>query len=330
MRRRETCVVSITDSNGEVGWSFTLTRDGPVREIVEQLVAPIYVGSDLDDLEGTYRRALARSYPVISSGIGLRALSLVDLAAHDLVARQRATSILGVAGLVPASVPVSAIVGYPPSAGPARVEDEIREWSGVGITRFKLPVGASPQLTRDRVAAALDAARGGSVSLDLAWTMGTVSEAASFIETLPTGLACVEDPLPPGPARELAELRKVITVPLAAGDDRGGPDYPDALLSSDAVDIVRVDATCMGGVTGLRRICALVAAAGKVISPHMNARVHMQVLQLLGCADVPVEISRSGAMVDPYEESLGQLLISAGRCRQPEGTVGFGRLTVNP
>ena len=49
----------------------------------------------------------------------------------------------------------------------------------------------------------------------------------------------------------MAELRaRSGGTPIAMGDEQGGSYYPEALLLRQAVDVVRIDLTCMGGITG--------------------------------------------------------------------------------
>ena len=57
----------------------------------------------------------------------------------------------------------------------------------------------------------------------------------------------------PGDAGKLRQLRERTDVPIAQGDEQGGSYYPEALILAEAVDVVRLDLTCMGGITAGRR-----------------------------------------------------------------------------
>ena len=117
-----------------------------------------------------------------------------------------------------------------------------------------------------------------------------------------------------------------MTVPIAMGDEQGGSYYPEALLRADAVDVVRIDLTCMGGITGGRQVIDRCVQAGVEFAPHMFAHVHSQVFAALGFSDVPVEWGVPWTGVDPYADSLAQPVIADGKMAAlPEGP-GFGAL----
>ena len=83
MRTREFVVVRITLDSGVEGWAFTLSRDGAVAEHIRKTLRNIYVGTLSKDVESTFRVAQRRSLASHSAGVGLRALSLADLALWD-------------------------------------------------------------------------------------------------------------------------------------------------------------------------------------------------------------------------------------------------------
>ena len=87
MKDREFAVVRITTDKGVEGWAFTLTRDGAAAEQIRKAIAPVYVGTDIADREKTFKVAKGRTYGSHSAGIGLRALSLMDLACWDIAAK---------------------------------------------------------------------------------------------------------------------------------------------------------------------------------------------------------------------------------------------------
>src|SRR4029077_4278466 len=87
MKQREFAVVRLGTQSGHAGWAFTLTRDGVVAEPIRKMIRLVYIGTDDADRSRTYRTAWRRSLASHCGGIGLRALSLVDLAAWDVAAR---------------------------------------------------------------------------------------------------------------------------------------------------------------------------------------------------------------------------------------------------
>jgi len=147
---------------------------------------------------------------------------------------------------------------------------------------------------------------------------------AELIEDL--GLGWIEDVIPPGDALALRQIKDRIPMDLAMGDEQGGSYYPQALIRDNAVDLVRVDLTCMGGITGGRRIVDECLAAGIAFAPHMFAHVHSQVFSAWGHTAVPIEWGVPWTGVDPYADSLAAVHLKDGLMAPlPEGA-GFGPL----
>ena len=125
----------------------------------------------------------------------------------------------------------------------------------------------------------------------------------------------------------MADLRARTKTPIAMGDEQGGIYYPEALIAKSAVDVVRIDLTCMGGITGGRRIVDECLKAKVGFSAHMFAHVHSQVFGAWGFEDVPIEWGVPWTGVDPYADSLEQPKIgSNGRMEPLSEKPGFGEL----
>jgi L-alanine-DL-glutamate epimerase-like enolase superfamily enzyme len=326
MTHRDFVVVRVRTSEGVDGWAFTLTRDAPIAALVARSVAGRYVGRAIDEPADAFGTAQRSNLATLSSGAGLRALSVVDLALWDALGRTRGESVARLLGAAPSPMPVTAIVGYPPTMDAEGVAAQVGELFAAGWRRFKLPMGATVELSYARLAAAAGAAPGAVVSTDAAWVFRELDEAIAFARGLPVRLGWLEDVFAPGDAATLAALRAAVDVPIAMGDEQGGSYYPDALLAADAVDVVRVDATCMGGVTGARRIVERCRQAGVAFAPHMFAHVHSQIFSGLGHADVPVEWGVPWTGVDPYADSLRQPVVRDGLMDPLPEEPGFGPL----
>lgn len=329
IRHREFALVRVEGESGKVGYSFSLTRDGPVASIVRRSVAPKYVGRCVDDVELLLDAALSSNIATLSTGVGFRALSLVDLATWDLAAKSAGVPIARFLGGDVSSMPATAIIGYPPTIDGRAVQSQVEELYRRGWRRFKLPISADHDLARERARAAAGVADDIVLSMDAAWLFRDVSTAAAFVRSLGVKLTWFEDVFRPGDAQTVADLRRAIDTPIAMGDDQGGAYYPEALLERGAVDIVRTDLTCMGGLTRLPSLLRTIGAAKADFAPHMFAHVHAPVLSALGHREAPIEWGVPGTGVDPWADSLPQPTIRDGRMDPlPEGP-GFGTL-VNP
>ena len=205
---------------------------------------------------------------------------------------------------------------------------QVRELARAGWNRFKAPIAPTFESSAARLRAARAAAPESWLGCDGAWMFDDVDKAAEFARSIEdVKLGWFEDVFPPGDALQLAELRSKIETPIAMGDEQGGSYYPQALIMAKAVDVVRVDLTCMGGITGARRIVDECLAAGMRFSAHMFAHVHSQVFSGWGFTDVPIEWGVPWTGVDPYADSLAQPVIGAdGLMRPLPQSAGFGAM----
>lgn len=332
MKHREFALVRVLGSSGRAGFAFTLTREGPVAAAVAQAVRHQYVGeSVLEPADATrlFDRCQASNVATLSSGTGLRALSIVDLALHDLLARSAGLSVARYLGREPRPLPATAIIGYPPAAmDAAAVQEQVRQLSAAGWRRFKIPIALPFEYGRERVLAAREAAGADAwIGLDAAWVFRSVDEALTFLRSVADAeLGWFEDVFPPGDAGIVAALRKQAGgTAIAMGDDQGGSYYPEALLMQRAVDVVRLDLTCMGGISRAPALLELCDRAGVACSPHMFAHVHSQVFAGYG-RDVPIEWGVPGTGVDQFADSLMQPTIVDGRMQPLHDEPGFGTL----
>ena len=329
MHTREFALVRVRTAAGVDGYAYTLTRDGAVAEQIRKTIARVYVGTEVGDRERTFTVAWRRSLASHAAGLGLRALSIVDLACWDAAARLAERSIADLLGGRNAPMPATAIIGYPPGTmGPEETGAQTAELYAAGWRRFKAPIAATPERSAERLRAARAAAPDAWLGMDAAWVYEDVDTAASFIESIPdVRLGWFEDVFPPGDAGLLRRLRERIDVPIAMGDEQGGSYYPEALIAAGAVDVIRVDLTCMGGITRGRRVIDQVLEAGLAFAPHMFPHVHSQVLAGLGHTDVPIEWGIPFTGVHPMDDPLPQPTILPGGAMAalPE-TPGVGHL----
>jgi L-alanine-DL-glutamate epimerase-like enolase superfamily enzyme len=329
MHTREFALVRVRTDAGSDGYSYTLTRDGAVAEQIRKTIARIYVDSELAERERTYTIAWRRSLASHAAGIGLRALSIVDLACWDAAAKVADRSIADLLGGSNAPMPAAAIIGYPPGTmGPEETAAQTAELYTGGWRRFKAPIAATPERTAARLRAARAVAPDAWLGMDAAWVYEDVDVAAAFIDSIPdVGLGWFEDVFPPGDAGILRRLRDRIDVPIAQGDEQGGIYYPEALIAAEAVDVIRVDLTCMGGITGGRRVIDQVLDAGLAFAPHMFPHVHSQVMAGLGHTGVPIEWGIPFTGVHPMDDPLPQPVIDVdGRMIALPEAPGFGHL----
>ncbi len=97
-------------------------------------------------------------------------------------------------------------------------------------------------------------------------------------------------------------------------------------MSEDIEVVVRLDATCAGGITGLRPIVERVRRAGKGLSFHVYAAFHAQIAAGLGAEDAWIEWSLPRTLVDVVTESQPLPAFEGGRMRTDHDHAGLGRM----
>lgn len=301
IRARGFCVATVELEDGTVGTSFALDRGAPVSEAINTLIAKPYQELFDGDPLKTWDQLLRQASPALSAGAALRGFSLVDLAAHDAIARYEEKTVVARYGGVKKNLSQWAVIGYPPSRGPEEIAWEVKAAVDAGAVGVKLPVGRTPELTRDRLIAALDT-KLCPVSTDLAWSCRTPADAMKIVGGL--DLAWVEDPFIPGSLDELRALRSLLDVPLASGDDEGHLYHPQAFIETGAVDMLRMDATCQGGLSRLLLLNDYMANSGLSISWHVYDAWHSQIAALIDSPTFSIEYSAPGASVDPLAEMI--------------------------
>jgi L-alanine-DL-glutamate epimerase-like enolase superfamily enzyme len=328
MKWREFVAVRIDADNGASGFSYGLTREGPVEAIVAKSIAPRYIGTSVDDIEATFYDTLWSNHAVHQGAIGMRALSVVDLAAWDLKARIAGVPVGKLAGdhYPGRDQPATAIVAYPPSMPPEYVFNQVTELRAQGWRRFKVPIAPTEEATIARLEAARAAAPDDWVGYDGNMVYRSAEQVIEFEKKVRhLKLGWIEDMVPPGDARLVKRIHDGIETPLAMGDEQGGAYFPSALVDAGAVDVVRLDATTDGGVTMLKKTVQDCIARGQTISPHMFPHVHSQLFSAWDI-EVPIEWGVRGTGVHPMDDALVQPVIVDGMMKPLPEAPGFGRL----
>jgi len=327
MRHREFALARVDSESGLRGFAYCLTRDGPLGALVARTIAPAYTGESVDDPERLFFKALWMNNAVHAAGLGMRALSVVDLAAWDLAAKAAGRSISAQLGGGRPRMPVTGIVGYPPSISPAETVAQIEALWAKGWRRFKLAIAPTHDASIARLRAAREAFPDAWLGIDANFLHKTADDAIAFGRRLDgLNIGWFEDIVPPGDAALVAEIRAGIKTPVAMGDEQGGSYHPQALLKFDAVDVCRVDTTTNGGITRIRPIAKTIKEAGKKLAPHMFPHIHSQVLGALGYVDSPIEWGIPGTGVHPMDDSLAQPKVRDGLMDPLPELPGFGTL----
>ncbi len=302
-----------------------ITRGGSVvKAIIEDHLRIILVGSDPREVELLWDQMFRATLPYGRKGVPVMALSAVDLALWDLLAKwmgQPLYQVLG--GAMRDSLPV-----YATHPDPASMASE-------GYVGAKIPMPCGPadgkaglQTNLDHVAEVRQAI---GPDLDLmvdcwmSWDLQYTLEFARAAE--PYRLRWIEEPLPPDDYEGYSELRRRVTsTQIAAGEHEYTRWGFRELLSRGCVDVVQPDVAWSGGISEVRRVAAMAAAYNVLVVPHNGVMQPWATHLMLASPNCP--LAEYVVFYGPNDQApppvmLGELHPDRGRVR-PSDAPGVG------
>lgn len=295
LAERQFLIVEVRDGDGAagIGYSYAGTIGGwLLAEAVTEVLAPVVLGADAEDLPELWRRMYQESLLIGRRGAVLRAISAVDIALWDLRAKrcgQPLAELLG--GSIARPLPAYASGGYyRPDDGPpaVAVTDEIAANRELGFRDHKIKVGGlSVAEDAQRVAAAIEAIGSrGRLALDANNAYPTVAEALRALREFeraadPDGLWWFEEPLSPENVTGHAELAATAETPIATGEIHQTRWDFARLIEARAADIVQPDVGVVGGISEYLRIAHTAESFDVPVAPHWHANLHAQLAAAL-------------------------------------------------
>ena len=309
---RAALLVELGTDDGEVGIGESAIYGGPasvVETMIHDELAPRILGEDPTRPEWLWQVMTGRSHQHGDGGVLPAAISGLDIAMWDLLAREAGLPLYRVLGGYRDQVRAYASAGfYAEGKDAGGLADEVRGYVEAGFQHVKIKVGrttdtpvnplvhmeapdfATVTFAEDlrRVAAVRKAVGDDThimVDANNAWTKPTALEAGREFERL--GVHWFEEPVPTDDRQGSAALAAAIDVPIAGYETRTGLAGFRDLINDRAVDIVQPDAIWSGGITACRRIAALAAAAGLPCVPHVFSTAVSLAANLHFIASIP-------------------------------------------
>lgn len=244
---------------------FTLE---PLRSLVESLGAMI-AGDSLVPFE-IERKLRARLTLLGSQNLAGMALSGVEIAVWDAVARAQELPLVALLGGRPGRVPAynSNGLGIMP---PAEAAAEACELVAEGFRAVKIRLGRQSPSEDLAAARAVRQAIGADVALMSDFNQFlTVREAIERGRMLDgEGLAWIEEPVRADDLAGCARVAAELQTPIQMGENFSGPFQMREALEMRASDLVMPDLQRIGGVSGWLRAAALAQAFGIEMSSHL-------------------------------------------------------------
>lgn len=268
-------VVELELDDGTVGIGNAALAPHAVKTTIDTYLRPLLIGADPMDSEYLWQSMYRRTLPFGRKGIGMTAISAVDLAIWDAkgkVLGQPVFKLLG--GRTKAKVPVYASRLY---AQPLdTLFAEARAYADQGFGAVKLRFGWGPkdglagmQKNLDLVTTTREAV-GDSVDIMadcyMGWTMEYARRMLRLLE--PFNMRWVEEPVISDDLAGYADLRALGHVAIAGGEHEYTLHGFRQALDLRAFDIAQFDVNRVGGITAAKKICDLCEAHDVTVIPH--------------------------------------------------------------
>jgi L-alanine-DL-glutamate epimerase-like enolase superfamily enzyme len=272
----ETLVVEVVDADGRSGfgeapqvWQVTGASIAGSRSCVEEMLAPLIIGRDADDL-------VARCAEVSRAVAGNEAAKgAVDGALHDLAARRLGVPLVRLLGgstrRVPTDVTLSAGDAHDlAGAAKQRVAD------GFDVLKLKVGTDAAGDLARvGAVRAAVGAGPRIRLDANQGWTPREAVRIIRGIEDAGLDVELVEQPVPRWDLDGLAWVSDRVDVPILADETVFGVRDLVEVIRRRAADMVNVKLAKSGGIGPARTLLELAAAhgMGTIVGSMMESQV---------------------------------------------------------
>jgi L-talarate/galactarate dehydratase len=265
------------------------------RELGEHLI-----GMSVLEPEAAWDRLARRGDWVGPGGLLHCALAPLDIAVWDANGKTLGQPVHRLLGGFRDRLPTYASDGLWYSLSPTDLAASAKRHVDGGFSAIKLRLGreATPELEVRRVQAVREAVGPDvriMVDANESWSQTRARRAGQALQD--AGIAWLEDPVHHLDIAALAELRRQLQVPIAAGEHVYHLDGFRTLLEARAVDVVILDLARVGGVTPWRKIAALAQAHRVAVCGHVVPEIQVHLL-----AAVP-----NGHMVEYVPRSAGIL-----------------------
>ena len=268
-------VVEVEADNGLVGYGNVALAPRISKQIVDQYLKPLVLGQDPWDCEYLNQRMGRATHAWGRKGVGMAAISAVDIALWDLMGKsvnKPVFKLLG--GRTKEKIPCYYSKLYRTDL--KAMQDEAATYLKQGFTAFKMRFGYGPAHLQKGVVENLksvEAVReviGYDNDLMLECYMGwNVEYAKRMLPKLakyePRWL---EEPVIADDIDGYAELNAMNIVPISGGEHEFGLYGFKQLLERKAVSVVQYDTNRVGGITVAHKINALCESYSVPVIPH--------------------------------------------------------------
>ena len=268
-------IAEVFTDQGYVGIGNAALSPHVTKQVIDAYLAPLLIGRNPWDVEFLWQHMYRKTMAFGRKGIGMVAISAVDIALWDVIAKaakQPVYRLLG--GRTKPRIPVYASRLY--STPLDELAAEAQRYKQEGYAAMKLRFGWGPTDGAEGMRRNVDLVRtireavGDDVDIMadayMGWTLDYAKRMLPLLE--PFHLRWLEEPVLPDDIHGYAELKAYGRVPIAGGEHEFTLHGFRDLLDARAVDYIQFDTNRVGGLTQARKIAALAEAHQVPVIPH--------------------------------------------------------------
>ena len=268
-------VVEIECDDGTIGIGNAALSPHATKTTIDTYLKPLLIGTDPLDSEYIWQSMYRRTLPFGRKGIGMVAISAVDLAVWDAKGKilgQPVFKLLG--GRTKPKLPVYASRLY--SQPLDTLFEEAKAYAEQGFSAVKIRFGWGPKdgldginrnlalvrTTREAVGDSVDIMADAYMGWNLEYTKRMLRLLAPF------NMRWLEEPVIADDLNVYAELRAMNLTAIAGGEHEYTLSGFRQALDLKAYDIVQFDVNRVGGITAAKKIADLCEANDVLVIPH--------------------------------------------------------------
>ena len=274
MRSVGCVLLELETDQGLVGESYVFTLNGVRLKALHEMLqgfAHQVEGRAPHDVGAIGQAMWDEMNPIGHKGFPIAALTAIDTACWDLIGKAAEQPIHRLFGACRDRVNTYASGGLWLSQSIDECISEAATFIEAGFRAMKIRVG-SPKIHQDieRVRALREAIGADIELLADANQAYTAKQAIRLGRELEAFELCwLEEPVPYQDLRACAEVRTALITPIAAGETEYTRYGMRDILDARAVDVLMPDLQRIGGLSEMRRACALAAAYDIPVSTHL-------------------------------------------------------------
>jgi D-galactarolactone cycloisomerase len=243
------------------------------QEIITSQLLPKIVGMNPFHVEAIWDRMYRYNRKPVAKGLYISAMGSVDIAVWDLIGKALNRPTYEVLGAFTDRVRVYAAGGYYEEG--KGVRELVREMEGYvreGFKAVKMKIGGESTTHDSERVRAVREAIGPDIDLMIdannRWTAPEAVRFGRMVEKY--NPFWFEEPVEASDFAGCAEVRRKLSIPIAAGENEFTRWGARDLIAANAVDILQCDTVLAGGISEGRKIAMLASANHLMVSPHGN------------------------------------------------------------